>query len=133
MPPDVPAVTLREPLGRQGKRSRARVVSSIRTRSRPPWGATLDFWLTLGPEGEAFERELAALLGVKHSLLVNSGSSANLIAFSVLTTHKLPAHKRILLWRRGDHRGRWVSHHGHPNCSVRRGTGSFVDNDPATG
>ena len=58
-------------------------------------GATLDFWLTLGPEGEAFERELAALLGVKHSLLVNSGSSANLIAIATLTTHKLPAHKRI--------------------------------------
>ena len=31
-------------------------------------GATLDFWLTLGPEGEAFEKELAAMLGVKHSL-----------------------------------------------------------------
>ena len=59
-------------------------------------GATLDFWLTLGPEGEAFERELAALLGVKHSLLVNSGSSANLVAFSALTSHKLPAHKRIM-------------------------------------
>ena len=59
-------------------------------------GATLDFWLTLGPEGEAFEKELAAFLGVKHSLLVNSGSSANLIAISALTTHKLPAHKRIL-------------------------------------
>ncbi len=59
-------------------------------------GATLDFWLTLGPEGEAFERELAALLGVKHCLLVNSGSSANLIAISALTTHKLPDHKRIL-------------------------------------
>jgi CDP-6-deoxy-D-xylo-4-hexulose-3-dehydrase len=58
--------------------------------------ATLDFWLTLGPEGEAFEKELAAFLGVKHSLLVNSGSSANLIAISALTTHKLPAHKRIL-------------------------------------
>ncbi len=58
-------------------------------------GATLDFWLTLGPEGEAFEKELAALLGVKHSLLVNSGSSANLVAFATLTTHKLPAHKRI--------------------------------------
>jgi len=58
-------------------------------------GATLDFWLTLGPEGEAFERELAGLLGVKHSLLVNSGSSANLVALSALTTHKLPAHKRI--------------------------------------
>jgi len=58
-------------------------------------GATLDFWLTLGPEGEAFEKELAALLGVKHSLLVNSGSSANLVAFATLTTHRLPAHKRI--------------------------------------
>lgn len=57
--------------------------------------ATLDFWLTMGPEGEAMERELAEFMGVKHSLLVNSGSSANLVAFSALTTHKLPAHKRI--------------------------------------
>ena len=57
--------------------------------------STLDFWLTLGPEGEAFERELADFLGVKHSLLANSGSSANLIAFSALTSHKLPPHKRI--------------------------------------
>ncbi len=57
--------------------------------------STLDFWLTLGPEGEAMEKELAAFMGVKHCLLVNSGSSANLIAFSALTTHKLPAHKRI--------------------------------------
>lgn len=57
--------------------------------------ATLDFWLTLGPEGEAFEKELAAFLGVKHSLAVNSGSSANLVAFSALTTHKLPDPKRI--------------------------------------
>jgi len=56
---------------------------------------TLDFWLTLGPEGEAMERELAEFMGVKHCLLVNSGSSANLVAFSALTTHKLPAHKRI--------------------------------------
>lgn len=58
-------------------------------------GATLDFWLTLGPEGEAFEKELAAFLGVKHSLLVNSGSSANLVALAALTTHKLPSHKRV--------------------------------------
>lgn len=58
-------------------------------------GSTLDFWLTLGPEGEAFEKELAALLGVKHSLLVNSGSSANLVALTTFTTHKLPSHKRI--------------------------------------
>ena len=60
---------------------------------------TLDFWLTLGPEGEAFERELASFLGVRHSLLVNSGSSANLIALSSLTTHKLPAARRL---QRGD-------------------------------
>jgi len=57
--------------------------------------STLDFWLTLGPEGEAMERELAEFMGVKHCLLVNSGSSANLVAFSALTTHKLPPHKRI--------------------------------------
>jgi len=57
--------------------------------------STLDFWLTLGPEGEAMEKELAEFMGVKHCLLVNSGSSANLVAISALTTHKLPAHKRI--------------------------------------
>ena len=45
-------------------------------------GATLDFWLTLGPEGEAMEHELAEFLSVKRSLLVNSGSSANLVAIS---------------------------------------------------
>lgn len=57
--------------------------------------ATLDFWLTLGKEGEAFEKELAAKLGVKHSLLVNSGSSANLVAIATLTTHKLPPARRL--------------------------------------
>jgi CDP-6-deoxy-D-xylo-4-hexulose-3-dehydrase len=51
--------------------------------------ATLDFWLTLGPEGDAFESELAAFLGVKKSILVNSGSSANLVALSALTSPKL--------------------------------------------
>jgi CDP-6-deoxy-D-xylo-4-hexulose-3-dehydrase len=51
--------------------------------------STLDFWLTLGPEGDAFERELAAMIGVKRSILVNSGSSANLVAFSALTSQKL--------------------------------------------
>ena len=58
-------------------------------------GATLDFWLTLGSEGAAMERELAEFLGVRHSLLVNSGSSANLVAISALTSHKLPDGKRI--------------------------------------
>jgi CDP-6-deoxy-D-xylo-4-hexulose-3-dehydrase len=51
--------------------------------------ATLDFWLTLGPEGDGFEQELASVLGVKRSILVNSGSSANLLAFSALTSPKL--------------------------------------------
>jgi CDP-4-dehydro-6-deoxyglucose reductase, E1 len=51
--------------------------------------STLDFWLTLGVEGEAFEEELKAFLGVKRSILVNSGSSANLLALSALTSHKL--------------------------------------------
>ncbi len=58
--------------------------------------STLDFWLTLGPEGAAMEKELADFMGVRHCLLVNSGSSANLVAFSALTTHKLPAEKRIM-------------------------------------
>lgn len=49
-------------------------------------GAVLDFWLTLGPEGEAFERELAAYVGVRHAVFVNSGSSANLVAFAGLTS-----------------------------------------------
>ena len=57
--------------------------------------STLDFWLTLGKEGDAFQQELAAFLGVRHSLLVNSGSSANLIAISALTSPKLPEAKRI--------------------------------------
>jgi CDP-6-deoxy-D-xylo-4-hexulose-3-dehydrase len=57
--------------------------------------STLDFWLTLGSEGAAMERELAAFLGVRHSLLVNSGSSANLVAISALTSAKLPEERRI--------------------------------------
>ncbi len=57
--------------------------------------STLDFWLTLGQEGEAFQQELAAFLGVRHSLLVNSGSSANLIAISALTSPKLPEARRL--------------------------------------
>jgi len=51
--------------------------------------SVLDFWLTLGPEGDAFERELAAYVGVCHALAVNSGSSANLVAFTTLTSPEL--------------------------------------------
>ena len=57
--------------------------------------STLDFWLTLGQEGETFQKELAEFIGVRHSLLVNSGSSANLIAISSLTSPKLPETRRI--------------------------------------
>lgn len=48
--------------------------------------SVLDFWLTLGREGELFERELAQMLGVRRSILTNSGSSANLLALSALTS-----------------------------------------------
>jgi CDP-6-deoxy-D-xylo-4-hexulose-3-dehydrase len=57
--------------------------------------ATLDFWLTLGSEGAAMEQELADFMGVRHSLLVNSGSSANLVAISALTSAKLPEARRL--------------------------------------
>jgi CDP-6-deoxy-D-xylo-4-hexulose-3-dehydrase len=94
--------------------------------------ATLDFWLTLGPEGEAFEKELAQLLGVKHSLLVNSGSSANLVALSALTTHKLPEHKRI---RPGDEIITAAA--GFPTTVapiLQNGcVAVFIDNNPETG
>jgi len=95
-------------------------------------GATLDFWLTLGPEGEAFERELAGFLGVKYSLLVNSGSSANLLALATLTTHKLPAGKRIVP---GDEVITVAA--GFPTTVtpiVQLGAVPvFIDNDPLTG
>ena len=55
--------------------------------------ASLDFWLTQGRYAECFERELAALLGVAHCLLVNSGSSANLLAFMALTSERLGARR----------------------------------------
>lgn len=51
--------------------------------------ASLDGWLTTGRFNEAFEQRLAAFLGVKHLITVNSGSSANLVAFSTLTSPKL--------------------------------------------
>jgi CDP-6-deoxy-D-xylo-4-hexulose-3-dehydrase len=48
-----------------------------------------DFWLTSGPETEKFEKSLAKLIGTRHALMVNSGSSANLLAISALTSNKL--------------------------------------------
>jgi CDP-6-deoxy-D-xylo-4-hexulose-3-dehydrase len=51
--------------------------------------ASLDCWLTTGRFNTMFEARLAKFLGVKHVLTVNSGSSANLVAFSTLTSPKL--------------------------------------------
>ena len=51
--------------------------------------ASLDGWLTTGRFNTEFEKKLAAFLGVKYCLSVNSGSSANLVAFSTLTSPKL--------------------------------------------
>ena len=53
--------------------------------------ASLDGWLTTGRFNTIFEQKLAQYLGVKHVLTVNSGSSANLVAFSTLTSPKLGA------------------------------------------
>ena len=51
--------------------------------------SSLDFWLTAGRYTDEFEERFAKLLGVKHASLVNSGSSANLIAFMALTGKEL--------------------------------------------
>lgn len=51
--------------------------------------ASLDGWLTTGRFNALFEERLARFLGVKHLITVNSGSSANLVAFSALTSPKL--------------------------------------------
>lgn len=60
--------------------------------------ASLDFWLTTGRFADQFEKEFADWLDVKYASLVNSGSSANLIAFSALTALEL-GERRI---KRGD-------------------------------
>ncbi|GAB4249689.1 MAG: lipopolysaccharide biosynthesis protein RfbH [Candidatus Methylacidiphilales bacterium] len=94
--------------------------------------ATLDFWLTLGKEGEAFEAELASYLGVRRSILTNSGSSANLLALSALTSHKLPEERRI---RRGDEVITCAA--GFPTTVApilqNGAVPVFLDNDPITG
>ncbi|PIS17144.1 MAG: lipopolysaccharide biosynthesis protein RfbH, partial [Candidatus Portnoybacteria bacterium CG09_land_8_20_14_0_10_44_13] len=51
--------------------------------------ASLDFWLTAGRYADKFESRFAKFLGLKYCLLVNSGSSANLLAVTALTSSKL--------------------------------------------
>jgi CDP-6-deoxy-D-xylo-4-hexulose-3-dehydrase len=51
--------------------------------------ASLDGWLTTGRFNRKFEKELSNFIGIKHLITVNSGSSANLVAFATLTSPKL--------------------------------------------
>ena len=51
--------------------------------------SALDFWLTAGRYAQKFEEEFAKFLDMKYCLLTNSGSSANLLAISALTSPKL--------------------------------------------
>jgi CDP-4-dehydro-6-deoxyglucose reductase, E1 len=60
--------------------------------------SSLEFWLTTGPWARKFEKRFAKLNGLRHALLVNSGSSANLVALSCLTSTKIGS-KRL---QRGD-------------------------------
>ena len=57
--------------------------------------ASLDFWLTEGRYSEEFSEKIAEYLGIEYVLLTNSGSSANLLAFSALTSEKL-GDKRLM-------------------------------------
>ncbi len=54
--------------------------------------SSLDFWLTLGEKGRAFEKEFSNYLGSKFTVVVNSGSSANLLAVSALCAPSLTNH-----------------------------------------
>jgi len=51
--------------------------------------SSLDFWLTTGRYAEQFEKSFAKRMGMKHAMLCNSGSSANLLAMSALTSPRL--------------------------------------------
>ena len=51
--------------------------------------SALDFWLTAGRYAQQLERGLARYLGIRHAILCNSGSSANLLALSALTSERL--------------------------------------------
>ncbi len=92
--------------------------------------STLDFWLTLGKEGQAFEEGLAAFLGVTKSVLCNSGSSANLLAVSALSSPRL-GNRRL---KPGDEIITVAA--GFPTTIapiLQNGfTPVFIDNDPAT-
>src|SRR5712691_7012569 len=57
--------------------------------------ASLDFWLTTGRYAADFEHEFARMIGARHALLCNSGSSANLLALTALTSPKLEERRLV--------------------------------------
>ena len=59
--------------------------------------ASLDGWLTAGRFNKSFQEKLAQFIGIKQLITVNSGSSANLIAFLTLTSSKLKERAIILM------------------------------------
>ncbi len=77
--PFVPGSTAVPPSGKQIDASELKLMVE----------AALDGWLTTGRFNAEFERRLAQFIGVKHLITVNSGSSANLVAFSTLTSPRL--------------------------------------------
>ena len=90
----------------------------------------LDFWLTTGRFADEFEKSFAKFFGRRHAHLVNSGSSANLLALSTLTAPQLD--ERARKWGgaggpqargRGDHRGRRIPHHAQPHHPEPPGAG----------
>lgn len=79
--------------------------------------ASLEFWLTSGRYTEQFEKKLAEYLQVKYCSAVNSGSSANLLAFMTLTSPLL-GERRILPRGRSDHSGCRISNDGYADVTV---------------
>tara|TARA_B110000977_G_scaffold201014_1_gene293664 strand:- start:93 stop:1424 length:1332 start_codon:yes stop_codon:yes gene_type:complete len=77
--PFVPGVTVVPPSGK--------LIDALELKNMVE--ASLDGWLTTGRFNFQFEKKLATFLGVKHLITVNSGSSANLVAFNTLTSPKL--------------------------------------------
>ena len=51
--------------------------------------ASAEFWLTSGIHSETFESRFAKIVGMRHAFMVNSGSSANLLALTTLTSPKI--------------------------------------------
>ena len=83
--------------------------------------SSLDFWLTTGRFAEQFEREFANFVGVREAVLVNSGSSANLLALTCLTSAEIgrPAAKA---GGRSHHRSRGLSDYSQSDRAERTGS-----------